>query len=154
MTDLNSPVTHISRKATDWWQTWDLTLRMRYINVTFNSAPPPPPPFSRQGQQMISSDVLLTKKITKHRVHIERAIERIKILSGRVDMSLFSQINKIWFVRATCMIPQIRHLSYSERLKHLGLPALQYRRLRADTIEVFKILTEVVQCICHIFKHF
>ena len=40
--------------------------------------------------------------------------------------------------RATRMIPQIRHLSYSERLKHLGLPSLQYRRLRADTIRSFQ----------------
>ena len=45
--------------------------------------------------------------------------------------------------RATRMIPQIRHLSYSERLKHLGLPSLQYRRLRADTIEVFKIMNNI-----------
>ncbi|KAK3104859.1 hypothetical protein FSP39_011847 [Pinctada imbricata] len=61
------------------------------------------PPFSRQGKQMSSSDALLTKKIAKHCVHVERAIERIKrfkILAGRVDLTLFSQINQIWFVCA------------------------------------------------------
>lgn len=36
------------------------------------------PPFATIGKQMTKSDALLTKKIAKHRVHVERAIERIK----------------------------------------------------------------------------
>lgn len=36
------------------------------------------PPFATTGKQMTKSDALLTKKIAKHRVHVERAIERIK----------------------------------------------------------------------------
>jgi hypothetical protein len=31
------------------------------------------------------------------------------------------------------------HLSYGNRL-HLALPALQYRRIRADVVETFKII--------------
>ena len=37
----------------------------------------------------------------------------------------------------------IQHLSYTERLKYTGLPSLQYRRLRADMVETFKILNNI-----------
>lgn len=59
------------------------------------------PPFATIGKQMTKSDALLTKNIAKHRVHVERAIERIKrfkILSGKFKLSLFTLINQIWFV--------------------------------------------------------
>ena len=42
--------------------------------------------------------------------------------------------------RATKMIPELRNLSYEERLKECGLTTLETRRLRGDQIEVFKIL--------------
>ena len=45
--------------------------------------------------------------------------------------------------RATRLLPHIRHLSYSDRLKHLGIPTLQYRRQRADIIEVYKIMNDI-----------
>ena len=45
--------------------------------------------------------------------------------------------------RATKLVSEIRHLSYSERLRSLGIPPLQYRRLRADMIEVFKIFNGI-----------
>ena len=38
------------------------------------------------------------------------------------------------------MIPELRGLSYEECLKECGLTTLESRRLRGDTIEVFKIL--------------
>ena len=38
------------------------------------------------------------------------------------------------------MIPELRDLSYKERLKDCGLTTLETRRLRGDQIEVFKIL--------------
>ena len=38
-------------------------------------------------------------------------------------------------IRATKLIPGIRNLSYTERLKRLKLPTLKYRRLRGDLIE-------------------
>ena len=38
------------------------------------------------------------------------------------------------------MIPELRDLSYEERLKECGLTTLETRRLRRDQIEVSKIL--------------
>ena len=34
-------------------------------------------------------------------------------------------------------------MDYSERLKALGLPTLEYRRERADMVEVYKILHDI-----------
>ena len=42
--------------------------------------------------------------------------------------------------RATKMLPQLRELSYEDRLKKLNLPTLSYRRIRGDLITVYKIL--------------
>ena len=42
--------------------------------------------------------------------------------------------------RATKIIPELRDLSYEERLKECALTTLETRRLRGDQIEVFKIL--------------
>ncbi|CAG2220332.1 unnamed protein product [Mytilus edulis] len=43
-------------------------------------------------------------------------------------------------MRATKLIPDIRHLSYEDRLKVLKLPSLTHRRRRGDMIQAFKIL--------------
>ena len=42
--------------------------------------------------------------------------------------------------RATRLIPELRLLSYSDRLNELNLPTLLCRRKRADIIQVFKIM--------------
>ena len=42
--------------------------------------------------------------------------------------------------RVTKIIPQLRYVSYEERLTECGLTTLETRRLRGDQIEVFKIL--------------
>ena len=43
--------------------------------------------------------------------------------------------------RATKQIPELKNLSYKERLIELKLPTLAYRRLRGDAIQAYKILT-------------
>ena len=45
--------------------------------------------------------------------------------------------------RAITLAKIMQHLSYTERLKYLVLPSLQYRRLRADMVETFKILNNI-----------
>jgi hypothetical protein len=42
--------------------------------------------------------------------------------------------------RATRILPELRKLSYEERLRKMQLPSLVYRRLRGDMIEVYKYL--------------
>ena len=51
--------------------------------------------------------------------------------------------------RATKIIPELRYLSYEERLKECGLTTLETRRLIGDQIEVFKILNgyENIDCL-------
>ncbi|XP_072022805.1 uncharacterized protein B0403.1-like [Amphiura filiformis] len=43
--------------------------------------------------------------------------------------------------RATKLVPELRNLSYDERLEELNLYSLEQRRIRGDLIETFKILT-------------
>ena len=42
--------------------------------------------------------------------------------------------------RATRMIPELKGLSYTDRLQHLKLFSMDYRRKRGDMIQLFKIL--------------
>ena len=59
------------------------------------------PPFARSKRQMPAGDVLKTKRIAKHRVHVERAIGKIKkfkIVSGRIPNTRMGNINQIWYV--------------------------------------------------------
>lgn len=59
------------------------------------------PSFVNSGIQMCQADVEITQKIAAHRIHVERAIRKIrtfKILSGCIPTSLFGSINKIWTV--------------------------------------------------------
>ena len=44
-------------------------------------------------------------------------------------------------LRAIKLVISIKNLTYKDRLKRLKLPTLQYRRIRGDMIEVYKILT-------------
>ena len=54
----------------------------------------------------------------------------------RKDVDMLEKIQR----RATKLIPELRDLTYEERLKECGLTTLETRRLRGDQIEVFKIL--------------
>ena len=47
--------------------------------------------------------------------------------------------------RAITLVKIIQHLSYTERLKYLVLPSLQYRRLRAHMVETFKTFITVIK---------
>ena len=42
--------------------------------------------------------------------------------------------------RATKMVPELRNLEYTDRLRAMKLPSMYYRRARGDMIEVYKYL--------------
>ena len=59
------------------------------------------PPFAKSGCQMPMHNVEMTKKIAKHRVHVERCIGKIKtfkILSGRIRNATLASVDQIWLV--------------------------------------------------------
>ena len=45
--------------------------------------------------------------------------------------------------RATKIVPELKELSYQERLKALNLPTLYYRRMRYDLIQLYKIISNI-----------
>ena len=53
--------------------------------------------------------------------------------SLRLDQILLDNIKR----RATKLVPQLKHLSYEQRLRALNLPSLYYRRARGDMIETY-----------------
>ena len=55
-------------------------------------------------------------------------------LTKKCDIGMTEKVHK----RAAKLIISLKRLFYSERLKQLQLPTLKSRRLRGDTIEVFK----------------
>jgi endonuclease/exonuclease/phosphatase family metal-dependent hydrolase len=54
--------------------------------------------------------------------------------------------------RATKLVPEIKHLSYTERLQHLNLFSLAHRRKRGDMVRVYKILNNLEEINNNIFK--
>ena len=69
------------------------------------------------------------------RPHLEYCIKAWRPYRKK-DIDTLERIHR----RATKMSPELRDLSYEERLKECGLTTLETRRLRGDQIEVFKIL--------------
>ena len=43
-------------------------------------------------------------------------------------------------IRATKLIPELKDMTYTERLKKFKLPSLAHRRRRGDMIQTFKII--------------
>ena len=80
-------------------------------------------------------------------VKIYKAIIRTNLEYGNVIWHPFylRQIRLIEDVqrRATRILPALRNLSYQDRLRELKLPSLQYRRLRGDLIQTYKIVNEL-----------
>ena len=63
------------------------------------------PPLMKLNSQMAAKDIILTKKIAQLRIHVERAIGRIKeyhILQGVLPAAMWDTINQVVFV--CCML--------------------------------------------------
>jgi len=57
------------------------------------------PPFLGHSEQMTPEDVIKTQQIASVRIHVERAINRIKnykIWNGVIPLSLFDLVNQMW----------------------------------------------------------
>ena len=69
------------------------------------------------------------------RPHLEYA-EAVRSPFTKKDIDTIENVQK----RATKLIPSLRNMDYTNRLTKLKMPTLQYRRLRGDMIEVYKII--------------
>ena len=72
------------------------------------------------------------------RPHLEYAITVCALLYKK-DTIIIENVQR----RATKLVNSISHLPYSERVKSLGLPSLEYRRERADVVELHKIMNKM-----------
>lgn len=67
------------------------------------------PPFLSEKVQFSKEDVERTQKIAKLRIHVERAIRRVKenhLFDAVIPLSLASSINQIWSV--CCMLSNFK----------------------------------------------
>ena len=99
--------------------------------------------FNHKGKKLI---IPLYKAIV--RPHLEYCIQAWRPYRKK-DIDTLERIQR----RATKMIPELRDLSYEERLKECGLTTLETRRLRGDQIEVFKILNGYENIDRNMFSH-
>ena len=69
------------------------------------------PPFLQKNREMAADDVFLTKKIARLRVHVERAIGRVKeykILQDTIPASMWDSISNVIYV--CCMLSNFQPL--------------------------------------------
>ena len=78
---------------------------------------------------------------TLYTVLVRSQLEYAHAVWNPYKISLITDIEKVQR-RATKLIKSLKRLPYKDRLIHLGLPTLKYRRLRGDMIEVYKILND------------
>jgi len=82
-----------------------------------------------------NKEIVLSLYNSLVRPHLEYAVQFWNP-SYRKDITRLERVQ----ARATKLIPELRHMSYADRLKELNLFSLETRRLRGQLIEVFKIL--------------
>ena len=83
-------------------------------------------------------------------IPLHKAIVRLHLESySKKDIETLERMQR----RATKIIPELRYLSYEERLKECGLTTIETRRLRGDQIEVFKILNGYENIDRNMFSH-
>ena len=88
------------------------------------------------GFECLDKDMFLNLYPVLVRPHLEYCVQVWSPHFQR-DIKLVEGVQR----RATKLVPELKHLSYEERLKRLGLTTLEERRTRGDLIEMYKIIT-------------
>ena len=91
--------------------------------------------FMSRGLEYKSRDVLLRLEKAVVRPHLENCEQFWAPYLRKVVLAL-ERVQR----RFTRMIPEMENLSYEERLRTLGLYSLEFRRMRGDLIESYRIL--------------
>lgn len=79
---------------------FDIGDELKKVNLRLNI-----PPFLANQSAFSEGDVIKTQTVTQHRIHIERAIgkvRRFQIFSSEIPVTMFGIINQIWTV--CCML--------------------------------------------------
>ena len=97
----------------------------------------------RRSFQFMNKDIFVLLYKSMVRSHIEYA-------ACVWNPYLWKFIDKLEEVqiRATKMVPELKHMEYHERLEALQLPTLSYRRVRGDMITVYKIINKIYHQEC------
>ena len=85
--------------------------------------------------EYLNPEVFITLYKTLIRPHLEYA-NVIWRPHMRKDIENIERVQR----RATKCVPTLSHLNYRERIQYLKLPTLEYRRLRGDMIQTYKLL--------------
>lgn len=89
------------------WQIKALILAMilKKIDLKLNI-----PPFLKDQAGFNEGDVLKTQTIARHRIHVERAIgkvRRFRIFHSVIPVSMFGSVNQIWTV--ACLLSNFQN---------------------------------------------
>ena len=103
------------------------------------------PPFLKEKPQFNKNEVIRTQTIAKHRIHVERAIGKVRnflIFNTRIPISSLGTINQLWTV--CCLLSNFMHpvLTDEEMINMCCWKKLQCRTeisqelLKAFTLEM------------------
>ena len=105
--------------------------------------------YIRRSFQYIDKEVLLLLYKEMVRPHLEN-FSTVWAPAQKFNSDALERVQR----RATRMIPELKGLSYKERLQSLRLETLQYRRKRADLLEAYRIMNNIhdidTNCDCSI----
>ena len=90
----------------------------------------------RIGFECLDKEMFMKLYPVLVRPHLEYCVQ-VWSPHFRRDIKLIEGVQR----RATKLVPELRELSYEERLERLGLTTLEERRVRGDLIETYKIIT-------------
>lgn len=96
----------------------------------------------------LNKDMFLALYKSLIRPHLEYGSTVWSVINKR-EAILIENVQR----RATRLLKNLQHYTYGERLLILGLPTLEYRRIRSDLVETYKILNGIdkVECENNIF---